>query len=506
VTANDQSLMDLKREELALEEAKTALIEGLPFLHAYPWYDWAHEFYESVNKLNFLCAANQISKSSTQIRKAINWATDKTLWPKLWRKKPRQFWYFYPSKDLLTIEFETKWKEFLPANEYKDDPVYGWKEVWKDKALFAIYFNSGIHLYFKTYAQKVSTFQAGSVDAVFCDEELPLEMLNEIMFRISATDGYFHMVFTATLGQDYWRRVIEPNNKQEEIYPDAWKRQISMYDCLFYMDGSPSPWTPERIAKQQALCSTKAEIQKRIYGKFVVVGGLKYETFDRSKNMKPNHYLPKDWNIYGGADYGSGGKDGHPSACVFVGVSPTYREGRVFKAWRGDEITTTAGDVVQRFLSMQGKMVCTGRYYDPACKDFDTIATSMHEPFEKAEKSHEIGEQVLNTLFKHQMLALYDGDPEIEKLAGELSTLKKETPKNKAKDDLCDALRYAVSQIPWDFTFITGAELPETEPVFKPMTQEDERRLGTERETEEDRQKAELDAEFRELNDLYEGN
>ena len=344
-----RTLLELKQEELALEEAKQRLIEGLPFLYAFPWYEWAWDFYTSTNRLNFLCAANQISKSSTQIRKCINWATDMSLWSQLWRSRPQQFWYFYPSKDLLTIEFETKWKQFLPAREFKNDPVYGWKEIWKDKALFGIYFNSGIKVFFKTYAQKVETMQAGSVDAVFCDEEMPVHLLNEIMFRISATNGYFHMVFTATLGQDYWRRVIEPNTKEEEVYPEAWKRQVSLYDCLRYLDGSPSPWTPDRIAKQQALCSTKAEIQKRIYGKFVVVGGLKYETFDRSKNMSPNHPLPKTWNIYGGVDIGSGGKEGHPSACCFVAVAPDYRSGRVFRAWRGDDVRTTAGDPVKKF-------------------------------------------------------------------------------------------------------------------------------------------------------------
>lgn len=503
---SDRELIELRREELRLEEERDKLIAGLPFIYAYPWYRWAFEFFESTNKLNFLCAANQISKSSTQIRKCIDWATNTKKWPSLWRKRPRQFWYFYPSKDLLAIEFETKWKEFLPANEYKDHPVYGWKEVWKDKSLFALYFNTGLNVYFKTYAQDVMTMQAGSVDAIFADEEMPIELKDELMMRISATDGYFHMVFTATLGQEYWRKVIEPKDEKEEIYKGAWKKQVSLYDCLTYMDGTPSPWTPDRIQKQISLCSTKAEEQKRIWGKFVVVGGLKYESFDRVKNVKPNHPLPKSWHIYGGADYGSGGKDGHPSACMFVAVDPTYREARVFKGWRGDEIQTTAGDVVKKFLELQGKMVLTGRYYDPACKDFDTISTSMHEPFEKAEKSHEIGENILNTLFKHQMLAIYDGDAELEKLVGELTTLKNSTPKTKAKDDAIDALRYAVSQIPWDFTFITGVALPDIEPEYKVLTEEEERRRGTERETDEDRAERQMQVEFDEWNALYDGN
>jgi len=66
---------------------------------------------------------------------------------------PTQFWYLYPTSTQVNIEFETKWKQFLPKGEYKNDPIYGWHEEKKDGNIIAIHFNSGVHLYFKTYAQ-----------------------------------------------------------------------------------------------------------------------------------------------------------------------------------------------------------------------------------------------------------------------------------------------------------------------------------------------------------------
>ncbi len=507
----DDPMLALKMEELQLEEDRLEMIQGLPHLYGWDWYPWAYDFYMSTNPVNLLCAANQISKSSTQIRKAIHWATESSIWRELWplamsmNMPPNQFWYLYPSRDIVAIEFETKWKLFLPKGKFKTDPKYGWREVWKDGALFALMFNTGVTIYYKTYAQETKKLQAGTVYALFCDEELPEEHLGELMLRLSAVDGYFHMVFTATLGQEFWRRAMEPNNKEEEVYPTAWKREVSLFDCLTYKSGKPSPWTPERIKQKIALCGTKADIQKRIYGRFVVVGGLKYESFERARNMIPGHPLPRDWNIYGAADYGSGGEEGHPAACVFVAVDPAFRKGRVFKAWRGDGITTTAGDVVHQFLNMQGNMQMAGRYYDAACKDFDTISTGMAQPFEKAEKAHEFGENLLNVLFKNSMLALYEGDAEIEKLAAELTTLKNSTPKNKAADNLCDAVRYAVSQVPWDLTGIMGIELEvpvELDPI---LTEEEQRRLGTEELTPAQRAQQEMNAEFEELNHLYAG-
>ena len=86
----------------------------LPHRYGYPWYGWARSFYESRQHESFLCAANQIGKSSTQIRKMIEWAGNKKLWPKLWTTEPRQFWYLYPNKDTATIEVDLKWiPEFL---------------------------------------------------------------------------------------------------------------------------------------------------------------------------------------------------------------------------------------------------------------------------------------------------------------------------------------------------------------------------------------------------------
>ena len=73
------------------------LREDLPHLYGWKFYPWSREFFESRNKMNLLCAANQIGKSSIAIRKNIEWACNKKLWPELWDTEPKQFWYFYPS-------------------------------------------------------------------------------------------------------------------------------------------------------------------------------------------------------------------------------------------------------------------------------------------------------------------------------------------------------------------------------------------------------------------------
>jgi hypothetical protein len=186
-------------------------------------------------------------------------------------------------------------------------------------------------------------------------------------------------------------------------------------------------------------------------GKFVLIGGRKYEAFRREHNVVDPHPIPSDWLYYGGVDYGSGGESGHPSACCFVAVSPDFTTGRVIRARRADGVLTTAKDLLDIYRNVRGDLRMTSQVYDYHCVDFHTYATQAQEPFQKAEKSHELGVPTINNLFKMRALAIFDNDPELEKLIVELVSVQITTPKNKAKDDLCDALRYTLMSIPWNW-------------------------------------------------------
>jgi hypothetical protein len=463
--------------QLARELVRERDKKNLPHLTSYPWYPWAREFFESRNRQNLLCAANQISKSSTMIRKCVHWATEKSLWGALWPgKRPNLFWYMYPSQKVLDLEFETKWKEFLPMGSMKTDPVYGWKEKRKQGELEAIIFNSGVVVAFKLYSQKAIDLQSSSVYAMFCDEEMPLHLFDELMFRMSATNGYFHMAFTATLGQDFWRRALEPRNTEKEELPTAWKRTVSLYDSMKYEDGMESIWTEERITAAKARCKSHNEVLKRVYGKFVLAGGRKYESFDATRHMKPPHQIPEDWLVYVGADPGSGGQKGHAAALCYVAVRPDFRSGRVFAGWRGDGVVTDNSAIVQKHLEIkeQKKLKPMGQFYDWASKDFFIVASGMGETFLPADKSHDKGEEILNVLFKNDMLFIYETE-ELGKLAGELSTLRADENKRHAKDNFADSLRYAVTLIPWDFSGIGGEikiKKQELEEKLSPMQQQ----------------------------------
>lgn len=456
--------METKLEYLKALERKAHLQENLPHLWGWKWYKWAREFFESRNRLNFLCAANQISKSSTQIRKCIDWATDMRKWPSLWPTTPKQFWYLYPDSKVATVEFEEKWeKEFLPRGPYKDHEIYGWKAEMNNRRIHAIRFNSGVTVYFKTYEQDPQSLQSSSVYAIFCDEELPYDLYPELAVRMSSPSvrGYFHMVFTATLGQEFWRQTIENVGTKHERFKGAFKRQVSMYDCLVYEDGTPSSWTYDTIDEVKRNCANESEVQRRVYGKFVVDKNLTYDGFSRERNVTKGHPLPSDWLICAGVDIGSGGS-AHPAAICFVAVSPDFKKGRVFKGWRGDGIKTSSSDIMIQFKMMKGAMKPIIQCFDWASSEFGLVAQRTDEPFQPADKDRDLGVRMLNTLFRGGMLKIHDY-PELEPLVFELLNATDKVKKTNAKDDMIDALRYAISKVPWDYS----ALLPETHTVEK---------------------------------------
>lgn len=499
-----------KQKEVEELEAEIRFKESLPHIWGKPHYQWSRDFLECRLPEAFVCAANQIGKSSVLIRTCVEWATNKEKWPELWPgKEPNLFWYFYPDYSTATEEFHTKWQEWLPRGASKNSAEFGWHAEFARKEIRAIVFNSGIRVVFKAYSQKDTNIQASSVFACFLDEECPIGKLPEIQVRLQATDGYLRAGFTATIGQDYWRRVFEPQGPDEELHPDAWKKQVSLYDCQTYEDGSPGPWNEVKIKRAIARCGSKTEELRRVWGKFVVSGGIKYESFDREKNTIEPHPLPRSWHIYAGIDYGSGGERGHPAAIVFVGVSPDYKSGRVFRAWRGDGQITTASDIIQKYIEMKGNLLPIVTAYDYSAKDLHTYASERGHTLVKADKSQDSGVEIINTLFRNEMLKVQRGDAEREKLIVELTSVLKTTPKTSAKDDLCDAMRYASMFIPWNWEAVD--EYINTHPIEGEIVAEPpvhvetrEERVLRERRGNYDRPKVDsLDDELASWNELY---
>lgn len=454
----ESQLEKLKRlEEL---EKQLWLKEGLPHLYGLGWYQWAWDFFETDKREAFVCAANQIGKSSTQIRKIVHLGTAQNKWPKYFRDRaPRRFLYLYPTKEICADEFFTKWEpEFMPRGEFKKSKQYGWEpEVYTlkgKKFISGIQFNSGVHLTFAAYSQGRFNLQAGTIDYAAFDEEIEESIYNEVSQRREAVNGMVSGVFTPLSGHDVWYRCFERMGKEDESFPQAYKRVVSLYDSQVYIktpytDAGPSKWTTERINRRIANCSSESEVKRRIYGRFILESSdLLYPSYEESRNYdltpKP---VPDNWNYFAGLDWGAGGES-HPSAVAIVAVNPEYTQARVVRFWRGDGIRTTAGDLLEKYLELKGNLPVVAAYYDYSAADVGTIGADSGVPIQKANKSRETGIPLVDTLFKYGALTV-DASDEAEKLNKEYKTIRKDTKKQKAVDDGSDAVRYALSKLPF---------------------------------------------------------
>jgi len=450
-----EDLVSLKLRKLELLEQTIAEREALPHRYLYKFYPWARKYFDNfTDKIQIICSGNQAGKSSFQIRKTIELAINKDLWKVAWpnmlpNQIPNLFWYLYPDKNIASTEWQFKWKQFMPKDQ--NHPEYGWSEHWFNKQISHIVFKSGVTISFKTYAQDVSSLQGNSVYFIGIDEEPEFDIVPEIMVRQSATDGLLSVAFTATKGQEEWRQIVE----DKTMWTEAVVMQISLYDCQYYEDGTPSHWTNDSIERVKRRCGTENEILKRVWGKFIVDSGRKYSTYSTDNRCKfEDMKIGKNWSKFVGVDIGSGGKKGHPSAICFVAVNPEYTLGYVYKFWRGDGVDTTAQDVLIKYLEMKGEDQVNLLSYDWASKDFFNIAERTGGiPIVKADKGHATGENLLNSLFRNRMLFIPYG-AEFDKLSNEFTSLLTSTDKKKARDDGVDSTRYCVCSIPWNWETI----------------------------------------------------
>ena len=126
-----------------------------------------------------------------------------------------------------------------------------------------------------------------------------------------------------------------------------------------------------------------------------------------------------------------------------------------------------AEELTDKYREMKGNMRPVMINYDYAAKDLHTIASRVGEAIIPAEKSHEVGEQTINTLFKYKMLEVFD-NPDLRNLMYELESVRANTSKKDAKDDFVDALRYAVTRINWDYSRINHGDIKEEKKKDKP--------------------------------------
>ncbi len=434
----------------------------LPHLYGHPWYDWSYEFFHDMSRNAFLTAPNQVGKSSALIKKVIHFATEPKIWKKVWNKKPTQFWYLYPSLTQATTEFHEKWvKENLPSGKMKTSEKYGWSEVYgAQKNISAIHFKNGVSIYFKSYMQSVSSLQTSTVYFIACDEELPVKYWTELTMRRDAVDGLFNLVFTATLSQRFWFEVMELRGKENERFPDAYKRSVSLYECQEYKSGKKAPWTLEKIKRRESECESKEEILVRVNGRFRPYKTGIYSNFDDKKNVIEKKFIvPKGWHKVIGA-YNP--KDSSGCAVCALAVSKDRQKCVIYYA---NKINKTTVETIAQYRAELGSV--PAKFVNAEASDFHAIAQSGGEYFLETKMPRDGAKELVNTLFYTKILEVSKFD-NCNDLTLQLQTIQEENLSDFKDFELIGALVCALSNMNFDFEEIINGIRKKIDP-YKDM-------------------------------------
>lgn len=157
-------------------------------------------------------------------------------------------------------------------------------------------------LKFKTYEQGRRKFQSATLDAVWCDEEPPMDIYSEILTRITATRGIVYVTFTPLLGwSDVVRRYLDEPSPDRTVVTmtieDA--KHISEAERARIIAGYPSH---EREARSRGIPMLGSG---RIFP---------YADDMIAEDPIPSDYIPLHWLKLWGCDFGIE----HPFAAVLI--------------------------------------------------------------------------------------------------------------------------------------------------------------------------------------------
>ena len=353
-------------------------------------------------------------------------------------------------------------------NVPEDHPLYetyGWRPgPKKDRMITYVKFNTGMYLYFMNYTQDVYNVQATTVDAVFADEEPPVPFYEELSARLIASRGLFKAGFTATRGQQFWYDVFEKGGTPEEKLSSAYKQNISLYECLEYMDGDTN--THHDLESIQAVLDKFAGdddmIKRRVFGRFILGSGKAFFAYRREMTEVASGRVWRGMPIFAVVDPGTGGDKAHPAGILIVQHDQSRNRLVVLSAWRGDGVETTSNKILEQLMLMRGNLSLSALLYDGAAADFKLTANQDFPELQTiaANKKRHDGFARVNSYLEAGVIEIPKTRPvglswwevsEIEKLHEELRTVARVPDTGNKRpdliDDLSDCLRYASMHI-----------------------------------------------------------
>jgi phage terminase large subunit-like protein len=278
---SDQKIETLQQAVLELERRKRE--DPLKYVYA------PHQFQQQIHKsrapLTLVLGGNRTGKSYSAVAEAILYCLGRSTYAET-PSPPNLVWYVVPTSSTFQDAVEPIIEQLMP-----------WDQIVKhDKKYNRYKFKNGSVLAIKSSDQRQKRLVGANVDFVVADEPMPKVVYEELIARLISTSGRMLKVLTPVSEKiDEWLWV------RDELYIPWEIGERSDVDVIFMpsVDRDGNPAVPHlskaQIAQMEQQYPDPETRAARMYGQFIVRGGLVFAGFDKEVNLIPRFPIPDHW-------------------------------------------------------------------------------------------------------------------------------------------------------------------------------------------------------------------
>ena len=257
-----------------------------PLKYVYQPHEFQERIHRSRSNLTLVLGGNRTGKSYASVAEALLYCEGRSTYAEV-PEAPNTVWYVVPTSAV-----------FHDAVEPILDQLINWNNVKSyNKQNKRYRFKNGSTLAIKTSDQRQKRLVGAAVDLVIADEPLPKQVYEELAARLISTNGRMLMVMTPVSEKmDEWLWVRDdlyiPSRSGDR--PDIEIINMPVVD----KDGNPA--VPHMSKKQIEMYiqqypdpETRAA---RMYGEFIIRGGLVFEGLDDDINIVEPFEIPDHWH------------------------------------------------------------------------------------------------------------------------------------------------------------------------------------------------------------------
>ena len=168
-------------------------------------------------------------------------------------------------------------------------------------------------VWFRNYAQDITTIEGGEIDLAWCDELVPLDWLETIRFRLLDRNGLLLVTFTPIEGysptvKNYLQGAKTIEESEAELLPKKNGKGFEMVpvvqECttrnagVIYFQTKNNPWAGYGRMKTELAKQPREKILCRAYGVPIKATATRFPRFREAVHVVKADQIPKDGTNY----------------------------------------------------------------------------------------------------------------------------------------------------------------------------------------------------------------